>query len=284
MMGDENFLLITWDSCRWDSVAHAVTSTLDEIGGVRVAQAHGTFTYPAHMAIYQGILPHSDASLPYYNRYVRQLVKIARPGAAPGGSLIEFPSGTVDIIRGFSDAGYVTFGWGAVGWFRHKLLQEPFDRFAFTGTHASRQVAEFARSTADLSRPFFALINFGETHYPYEYSERGIEIPLLSPARRPIGWAGEIDRQGLFAQRRCCEYLDGKLGEILAHLQSLSRPTILVLTADHGECFGEDGLVGHGFYHPKVMEVPLLIAEVDGGYVGQLSRERVFIRSEEMSI
>jgi glucan phosphoethanolaminetransferase (alkaline phosphatase superfamily) len=32
-----------------------------------------------------------------------------------------------------------------------------------------------------------------------------------------------------------------------------------VVTADHGECLGEQGLYGHAFHHEKVMEVPLLI-------------------------
>jgi hypothetical protein len=268
MIGSKNFIIITWDSCRWDSVVHAAMPTLKGIGALRIARAHGTFTYPGHMAIYQGILPHSDATLPYYNRYVRQLVKIARKGAPPGGALIEFPCGTLDIIRGFADAGYMTFGWGAVGWFAHKLLQESFDQFVFTGTHATRQVTEFIESTSGLSRPFFALINFGETHYPYLCSESGVEIPLLSPARRPISWTGEFDEEGWLAQRRCCEYLDAQLAVMISHLRTLSKPTIVVLTADHGECFGEDGMVGHGFYHPKVMEVPLAIFEVDGDRIG----------------
>jgi len=31
-----------------------------------------------------------------------------------------------------------------------------------------------------------------------------------------------------------------------------------VVTSDHGELFGEDGLFGHGpFIHEKVLEVPL---------------------------
>jgi glucan phosphoethanolaminetransferase (alkaline phosphatase superfamily) len=41
-----------------------------------------------------------------------------------------------------------------------------------------------------------------------------------------------------------------------------------MVTADHGECFGEDGLWGHAIYHPKIMHVPLLIFTV-GGCPGQ---------------
>jgi|ERR1700724_557114 len=267
MIGEANFLLITWDSCRWDSVSLAKTPTLDAVVGLNLARTHGTFTYPAHMAMYQGILPHTEARLPYYNRYVRQLVKIARPGVPPGGALIEFSAGTPDIIRGFSAAGYATLGWGAVGWFRHELLQKPFDRFAFTGIHASRQVAEFIIRTSGLRRPFFSLINFGETHYPYLFSEERIDPPLLSPARRVLPKPGEFDEDGWLSQVRSCEFLDAKLGKIVTHLGQLDRPTIVAFTADHGECFGENGLVGHGFCHPKVMDVPLGLFEVNGSHL-----------------
>jgi hypothetical protein len=267
MIGETNFLFITWDSCRWDSVIHANTPTIDAAVGLNLARAHGTFTYPAHMAIYQGILPHAEVRLPYYNRYVRQLVKIARPGVPPGGALIEFATGTLDIIRGFSAAGYMTLGWGAVGWFRHKFLQEPFEQFSFTGIHASRQVAEFIRCTSGLRRPFFSLINFGETHYPYLCGDFLVNPPLLSPARRAIPKPGEFDEEGWSLQVRCCEFLDAKLSTLFTHLHELDRPTIVVFTADHGECFGEDGLVGHGFYHPKVMDVPIGLFEINGEHL-----------------
>jgi len=46
-------------------------------------------------------------------------------------------------------------------------------------------------------------------------------------------------------------------------LSQLQRGTIVVICADHGECFGEDGLHGHGFYHLKVIEVPLGIFPIN---------------------
>lgn len=39
-------------------------------------------------------------------------------------------------------------------------------------------------------------------------------------------------------------------------LLEFPRPLHVLMVGDHGETFGEDGLYGHGFYHPKVMEVP----------------------------
>ena len=47
-------------------------------------------------------------------------------------------------------------------------------------------------------------------------------------------------------------------------LSQVPENTIVVICADHGECFGEDGFWGHGFNHPKVLEVPLLICRLDG--------------------
>ena len=33
--------------------------------------------------------------------------------------------------------------------------------------------------------------------------------------------------------------------------------------ADHGECFGEQGFYGHGFYHPTLFEASIVIFNSD---------------------
>jgi hypothetical protein len=57
----------------------------------------------------------------------------------------------------------------------------------------------------------------------------------------------------------CVEYLDRKMGDLLGGLGELGVDVTVVVCGDHGDCLGEDGLYGHGFYHPKVMEVPMLL-------------------------
>ena len=37
------------------------------------------------------------------------------------------------------------------------------------------------------------------------------------------------------------------------------RDASIVLTADHGDCWGEDGLWEHGISHRRTLEVPLLM-------------------------
>jgi hypothetical protein len=41
-------------------------------------------------------------------------------------------------------------------------------------------------------------------------------------------------------------------------LKAFSQSTVVICAA-HGDCWGEDGLWEYGFYHPKVLEVPLIV-------------------------
>jgi arylsulfatase A-like enzyme len=81
-------------------------------------------------------------------------------------------------------------------------------------------------------------------------------------------WVG-FDEELWRRQVSCVEYLDGQIGRLLARCDALGREVTVVLCGDHGDCLGEDGMWGHGFYHPKVMEVPMLIFRQEaGGSVG----------------
>jgi arylsulfatase A-like enzyme len=51
------------------------------------------------------------------------------------------------------------------------------------------------------------------------------------------------------------------MGDLLNFFKVSGRDVTVVMCGDHGDCFGEEGLYGHGFYHPKVMQVPMAIFE-----------------------
>jgi hypothetical protein len=261
--GSSNFLFITYDSCRWDTFARAATPVLDSLTAALPAFAQATFTYAAHLAMLQGILPHAYDRLPFYNRYVRQLIRIRhRPTKNP--SLISFPGDTPDIVTGFRRCSYYTLCLGAMEWFHHPHLRDPFEDFVHTGIHTTRQIELFRDHTSRTSRPFFALLNFGETHDPYRFSLKRVWPSRISRARYREPASCEFDHLGWNRQIRCCEYLDQRLGDLVVYLRTQVRPTVVVVCGDHGECFGEDGLFGHGFYHPKIMSVPLAIFEING--------------------
>jgi arylsulfatase A-like enzyme len=230
------------------------------------AQAPANFTFASHQAFFVGILPNASSPLPYFNRFERQLMGLANAGAVRVAkrARILLSSGR-NLIHAFRDSGYATVGTGAMDWFRLAPLRDGFDAFRFTGTDAEQQI-DYLLDSVPSDRPFFGFANFGETHAPYDYAGKRSRCPVDVFARRVV-WPpreqGPVGRDNAaFAhQVEAAEFLDRQLGRLLS---GVPRCTIVVLCADHGDCFGEDGYWGHGFNHPKVLEVPLAIFRLDG--------------------
>ena len=258
---ENNYLIITIDSCRWDTFQTAKMNFLKSITNFKKAFTQGTFTLPAHKAIYQGITPSVHENIPYYNRFSKSLFRINHRKVKTS-SLITFKKGTYDIIQGFNEHGFHTFGLGAVDWFRHDELTKNFQKFIFTGTDIKFQTELFFSEITNLNVPFFGLLNIGETHEPYVYGKQVISNLRSREIMREFKDIGILIKEKKM-QIKACEYLDSFFEEIYKSLLNLSNGTVVLICADHGECFGESGLYGHGFYHPKVMEVPLGIFEVN---------------------
>ncbi|MEO8636963.1 MAG: sulfatase [Gemmatimonadales bacterium] len=127
-----------------------------------------------------------------------------------------------------------------------------------------------AWSDDDTARPYFAFLNYFDAHYPYlpppPYDRRF--APDTQPTFVP---PSELSRKAftpaVIARARnayngAIGFLDSELGRLfdsLARRGTLDN-TIVIVTSDHGEQFGEFGLLFHGnsVYRP-VLQVPLLI-------------------------
>jgi arylsulfatase A-like enzyme len=115
-------------------------------------------------------------------------------------------------------------------------------------------------------RPYFAFLNYMDAHSPYISPPRFREkFPSDKPVFMPRDTTGfsEADLDGTrAAYDAAIAYLDSELDRLieLLDLPRDRRGTILVITSDHGEMFGEHGLFEHGgaLYEP-VLRVPLLI-------------------------
>jgi choline-sulfatase len=108
-------------------------------------------------------------------------------------------------------------------------------------------------------RPFFAWIHFYDPHGPYEPPE---------PFRQ--AHAGDL-YQGEIA------FVDQEIGRLLDDLaaRGLADDTAVVVTADHGEAFGEHGEEGHGLLaYDETLRVPLIVA-APGLPAGRVVDERV---------
>ena len=127
-------------------------------------------------------------------------------------------------------------------------------------------------------QPFFIFINYMEAHEPLHPPE-SFAMPFMPEG---IGW--DQQSKGLlrypeyltglvphddeaFAIRRALydgeiSYLDVRIGELLEYLResNILDETLLIITSDHGENFGEHGLMDHMFcVYDTLIHVPLII-------------------------
>jgi hypothetical protein len=285
-MSPPNHVLITLDSCRHDVFAGAEVPRMRARGAVLEALAPAHFTFPSHLSMLQGMTPDCRHPFPYYNRFVSQLWRCplkpddpdrtaadAEPGDAPARTFFRVAGQSPSFPLGLAAMGYRTLGAGAMGWMKHPFLQQSFQTYKHTGIDAPRQLA-FARKQLDRldGKPFFLLLNLGETHAPYAFGD-DLDPARVAPLKEQYQALKREQRRdpsytthfGFFdRQRAAVAYLDRLLGELFDFIEARFPSTVVMICGDHGDAMGEDNLWGHGFVHPKVMSVPLLIFELGG--------------------
>ncbi|WP_409019920.1 sulfatase-like hydrolase/transferase [Brevundimonas vesicularis] len=258
-MHSDSVLFLSLDSCRYDSFVQAAANALKSVAPVRQAKAPSHFTYGSHAAMFVGFTPgvaeEQTAMInPKYGRLFR-LNYAGHPGLAQPGFLL---SGN-NIIEGFRNAGHKTIGTAAMGWFDpatsvSQTLRQGFDHFYFAGHDGvARQVEWIQAQIADLDdHPAFVFINVGETHVPYHF-----EGAAWSRDDNPCKPFQTEDRSAECRERQiaCIEYVDGHLADLI----QMFRGATIVMCADHGDCWGEDGLWEHGISHEMTLTVPLAI-------------------------
>lgn len=252
----ESVLLITLDSLRFDTAARG--PALSGLGAPIRAMAPSHFTFASHAAIWVGATPGVPGlGRPFLDPKWGRLFKMTNSRIpAREGDCFALPGR--NIIDGFSQKGYATIGSGAVDWFDPATptgawLSQDFSHFFFPGSTSrlELQLAWLAeRLTQSQDTPTFCFLNAGETHVPYfhagaSWSERD------NPC---IPYAANNDREKCeLRQLACFEFVAQRIAPLL---DSFANATALI-TADHGDCWGEDGLWEHGTWHQKTMEVPL---------------------------
>lgn len=75
-----NYLLLTYDSCRYDVLTTSRTPVLDSYSTIHRAEAPANFTYASHQSFFVGILPNTREHIPYYNRFRKQLLGLVGVG------------------------------------------------------------------------------------------------------------------------------------------------------------------------------------------------------------
>ena len=143
-----------------------------------------------------------------------------------------------------------------------------------------RMLADWLSSRGDA--PFFWFVNLIECHSPYlpprpandlgplervRAAEDGRRYQTLEGVLRAVSTGGGVPERSLRRMRhlyeRSIELMDGWLARVLELLDRhrILDSTTVIVTSDHGENFGENGLIGHaGSLDDRLLSVPLVAA------------------------
>ncbi len=280
---ENHFLIVILDSLRYDSFMAAEPKVITRLGKPEKRYTYASWTAPSHYNLLTGLLPHTTPPHVYASEYYKE--DFVNFNKRLGAHDVEFAKMVPGLwLPGFlrNQLGYRTHARVSLPVLNPKTgINRDFDTFQLMDSHndmrAMLPTLQFATD-----RPSFYLLNVGETHYPYaKPGEDTSMLPRISGVNGVFKHLDEdVDAQGnlikdtnapkFFDQNKLDElrerqidtvrYLDGVFEELY---DLVPRNTHIVVTADHGELFGEGGYFGHGpIMHEKVFEVPYLEGKI----------------------
>ncbi len=294
-----NVLLITLDTLRADHISsygyHRPTPNLDRLASEGLqfdyAMATSSWTLPSHATMMTGRYTYEHmAEMMTGQRLDDKYPNLAEGFAENGYATAAFVANesvcaaNQGFGRGFGH--YNDLFWGIEDMIRWTNIGEKISRYV--GLNPRLRWYQMGRKTAAEvnrefvswlpkreNRPFFVWLNYFDPHDPY-YAPPPFDTKYgKEPARGNPGsfgvigaseWFGQLtpeeSERNIDAYDCAIAYLDTMLGRLFEELrqQSLEDHTIIIITSDHGEAFGEHGFYGHSnsLYH-EVLHVPLMI-------------------------
>jgi hypothetical protein len=263
-------VLLVFDSCRYDTMSAAwpTLQNIPKLGMLNRAYSLSTWTFTSHILFALGRLPWIESRTDVTQQKT-ELADLQLWGARLG-LVDDHPfREDRDFRTGLHRLGYELNAITSA----NPLTED--SRFSFF-VDSLISVGQF-ENCFDRVLPHvktntlqFLIINVCETHYPYfdgtydpkfspyhlsgfaaqmraSAENRRVEIPVYSPELLSILRQRQIDS---------IRYLDIQIPKLL---KLLPRDTYITITSDHGDCFGEDGFVGHGeVWNKMVLEVPFV--------------------------
>jgi tetratricopeptide (TPR) repeat protein len=246
---NRNILLVTIDTLRADALGSyggkALTPNLDRLAasGARFtfAHAHAVVTLPSHASILTGRYPYEHG---IRDNTGYRLAK-AQPTAATLLNANGFTTGA--FIGGFPLDRRFGLGTG-FEMYDDRLTAPAGTEAADRERRADLVIASALEWIGRQQNKWFAWVHLYDPHVVYqappEWAQRFPSDPYL----------GEVS------------WTDFALGALLDRLAAQSRPTLVVVTADHGESLGDHGELTHSvFAYEPVLRVPLIVNEIAPG-------------------
>lgn len=292
---NHNVLFITIDSCRYDTAINAATPNLDSIAPLRKAETTGTYTFPSHHSFFIGILPRPLDGGEYFFDDYQQIWRSSSARDSSKKVFTDFDES--NIIKHYISSGAKVSGFGGVSFFnttkKGNTLPKLFPDFKFYPRTLSgdakiprgddvfplNHLDEIIEATQD-SESFFIFVNEPSTHIPYDHPGSEITQEYTESIRKL--YEEHYSPHTLFyedgsmplsedeisllktKQVESLEWIDNQIGELIKRIPN-DKPTLIIVTGDHGEEFGESGRFGHAHYSDSVMYVPLWVGLINRG-------------------
>lgn len=274
-------------------------------GGVVFANAFSTapWTLPSHASIFTGhqardVSADWDTPLDDAQPTLAELLRdrgyrtggfvgnrlYAGPHSGLGRGFLRYDADVISVSEILRSASFGRF-LGESDWFRRLTGYED----VLGRKHAqsvSGQFLDWLGESRD--RPFFAFLNYYDAHDPY-LPPRDVAARFETTERRCVPAdisAGTVKTEADLVQ--CLDAYAGAIANLDAHLaqvfeelqrRGLLDNTVVIITSDHGEEFGEHGLANHGrsLYLPA-LHIPLLISYAERVPAGAVVNEPVSVR------
>jgi arylsulfatase A-like enzyme len=282
-----NVILVSIDTLRPDHLgcygyevptSPSLDRFCDDAVVFRQAIAQAPSTLHSHASMLSSLLPHHHQ--------------------ATWGGKTRLPEEALTLAEILQSAGYATAAFAGGGQMDRVFgLDQGFDLYDQPGQEHFLGTAQRGLEWLDRvsDRPFFLFLHTYEVHHPYTPDaehlalvEDGYDGEL--PNEISIDLLREINRQERAIDARDLAHIertyDGEIrsmddgfGFLIAALQErgLYEGTLIVFTSDHGEEFGEHGVVGwhsHTLYD-ELLRVPLVIKLPDAVHAGVAVAQQV---------
>lgn len=296
--GRPNVVFIVLDTVRADHLSsygysRPTTPNLDRLArrGVLFENAisPSSWTLASHASMFTGLLPHQNGAdwwlpLPPGPRTLAETLRSSGYRTAGFAANFDYCQRGWGIGRGFdiyrddSESLQRNLAGTLLGTALIQPAYQSFFRFDYLERQDARETNQEALRwlRRPPASPYFLFINYFDVHVPYltspPYDHRFGRISnklvhklfdALQGPDPPRGITSDEQAALIAGYDNCLAFLDAQVGRLLDFIDNTpqGRNTIVIVTSDHGEEFGEQGFYSHGYnLYREALHVPLIIA------------------------
>jgi arylsulfatase A-like enzyme len=287
-----NIILITLDTTRADRLGcygyrRQTSPNIDKLADESVlytrAIAPSNWTFPSHASLFTGKFTSSHGARYDPEGLLLLTDAISGPKSWDVYRVRGLAQNEVTLAEVLKESGYTTAAVVGGPWLKRIFgLNKGFDYYndsqiSTVNGRLARQVTTNALNWLERTREkkFFLFMNYFDPHTPYSPPE-GFALRFLPKGTNITGREPTLEEFNALYDAEIL-YMDHYIGRFLQKLkvENLYNDTLIIVTADHGELFGEHGKFEHGYYlYQEEIHVPLFIKYP----AGEVSPKRTDLR------